>query len=448
MPSLLRDEAATPESEVRPTRFCEARRSFKIIVANPSKPTYNPPILNRTETIPLMAESKSNIGGAEKPDANPMSSLLESDYAMQQLSQGEIREGKITSVTHSGIFVDIGAKSEGVIGLQDLEKLEAKARDALQVGADVLVYIVNPEDEGGNIILSVSRAQQERDWRAAENLLSTQDVYKGQVAGFNKGGLIVKLGSLRGFVPASQMSVSRRRRADEGQTPEQKWGKMVGETVMVKAVEVDRSRNRLIFSERAASKEIREAERERLLSELKEGDVCDGRVISLSPFGAFVDVGGADGLVHLSEMTWKRIDHPKEILKVGQEVKVQVMSVERENRRIALSMKRLELDPWSQIAQQYKVGQLVEGTVTKITKFGAFARIKGNDDIEGLIHVSELANNRVGHPKDVVKEGEAYTLRIVKIEPDKRRIGLSLKEVGSARYADSDWEDAVSRDEQ
>ena len=176
--------------------------------------------------------------------------------------------------------------------------------------------------------------------------------------------------------------------------------------------------------------------------------MCDGRVISLSPFGAFVDVGGADGLVHLSEMTWKRIDHPKEILKVGQEVKVQVMSVDRENRRIALSMKRLELDPWSQIAQQYKVGQLVEGTVTKITKFGAFARIKGNDDIEGLIHVSELADSRVGHPKDVVKEGEAYTLRIVKIEPDKRRIGLSLKEVGSARYADSDWEDAVSRDEQ
>ncbi len=395
-----------------------------------------------------MAESKPNIGGEKKPDANPMSSLLESDYAMQQLSQGEIREGKITSVTHGGIFVDIGAKSEGVIGLQDLEKLEAKARDALQVGADVLVYIVNPEDEGGNIILSVSRAQQERDWRAAENLLSTQDVYKGQVAGFNKGGLIVKLGSLRGFVPASQMSVTRRRRADEGQTPEQKWGKMVGETVMVKAVEVDRSRNRLIFSERAASKEIREAERERLLSELKVGDVCTGRVISLSPFGAFVDVGGADGLVHLSEMTWKRIDHPKEILKVGQEVKVQVMSVERENRRIALSMKRLELDPWSQIAQQYKVGQLVEGTVTKITKFGAFARIKGNDDIEGLIHVSELADSRVGHPKDVVKEGEAYTLRIVKIEPDKRRIGLSLKEVGSARYADSDWEDAVSRDEQ
>ncbi len=395
-----------------------------------------------------MAESKSNIGGEKNPDANSMSSLLESDYAMQQLSQGEIREGKITSVTHGSIFVDIGAKSEGVIGLQDLEKLEAKARDALQVGTDVLVYIVNPEDEGGNIILSVSRAQQERDWRAAENLLSTQDVYKGQVAGFNKGGLIVKLGSLRGFVPASQMSVSRRRRADEGQTPEQKWGKMVGETVMVKAVEVDRSRNRLIFSERAASKEIREAERERLLSELKEGDVCDGRVISLSPFGAFVDVGGADGLVHLSEMTWKRIDHPKEILKVGQEVKVQVMSVDRENRRIALSMKRLELDPWSQIAQQYKVGQLVEGTVTKITKFGAFARIKGNDDIEGLIHVSELADSRVGHPKDVVKEGEAYTLRIVKIEPDKRRIGLSLKEVGSARYADSDWEDAVSRDEQ
>lgn len=381
-----------------------------------------------------MEQQDDNIGQEE----NPMASLLDADLGMNQISRGDILEGKITSINHSEILVDVGSKSEGMITGKELEALDAKARSEMSVGQDILVYVVNPEDENGNILLSLSRAQQEKDWRDAENLLESQDVFKGQVAGFNKGGLIVKLGRVRGFVPASQMSAQRRRRA-EGETPDQKWGKMVNEPIMVKVVEVDRARNRLIFSERAAAKETREAERERLLSELKEGDIVEGRIISLAAFGAFVDVGGADGLVHLSELTWKRIEHPNEILKVGQTVKVQVLGVEKERKRIALSMKRLEDDPWSRVLQQYKVGQLVEGTVTKLTKFGAFARIKGNEEIEGLIHVSELADSRINHPKDAVVEGETYALRIVKIEPDKRRIGLSLKEVGSSRYMDSDW---------
>jgi small subunit ribosomal protein S1 len=389
-----------------------------------------------------MEQQDDNIGQAE----NPMASLLDADLGMSQISRGDILEGKITSITHSEILIDVGSKSEGVITGKELESLDAKARSELQVGQDILVYVVNPEDEGGNILLSLSRAQQEKDWRDAEELLESQEVFKGQVAGFNKGGLIVKLGRVRGFVPASQMSAQRRRRA-EGETPDQKWGKMVNEPIMVKVVEVDRARNRLIFSERAAAKETREAERERLLSELKEGDIVEGRIISLAAFGAFVDVGGADGLVHLSELTWKRLEHPNEILKVGQTVKVQVLGVEKDRKRIALSMKRLEDDPWSRVLQQFKVGQLVEGTVTKLTKFGAFARIKGHEEIEGLIHVSELADNHINHPKDAVQEGQTYTLRIVKIEPDKRRIGLSLKEVGSARYAESDWEHASDDDE-
>jgi small subunit ribosomal protein S1 len=390
-----------------------------------------------------MEQQDQNIGVPE----NPMASLLDADLGMSQISRGDILEGKITSITHSEILVDVGSKSEGMITGKELEALDAKARSELEVGQDVLVYVVNPEDEGGNILLSLTRAQQERDWRDAEQLLESQDVYKGAIAGFNKGGLIVNLGRVRGFVPASQMSTQRRRRA-EGETPDQKWGKMVNEPIMVKVVEVDRSRNRLIFSERAAAKETREAERERLLSELKEGDIVEGRIISLAAFGAFVDVGGADGLVHLSELTWKRIEHPNEILKVGQIVKVQVLGVDKERKRIALSMKRLEDDPWSRILQQYKIGQLVEGTITKLTKFGAFARIKGNEEIEGLIHISELSEGRIGHPKEVVQEGQTYTLRIVKIEPDKRRIGLSLKEVGSARYVDSDWADATKNDEE
>ena len=381
-----------------------------------------------------MDESKPNIGDDQ---AHPMTSLLESGYGMSQLTKGEVREGKITRITHSEILVDVGAKSEGVIGGKELETIDAKTRGSLQEGQDILVYVVDPEDDNGNVVLSFNRAQQERDWRDAEDLLDSQEVYKGQIAGYNKGGLIVKVGNVRGFVPASQMSAARRRRS-EGDSPEQKWAKMVNEPIMVKVVEVDRERNRLILSERAAAKETREMQREKLLSELKVGDICTGHVISIAPFGVFVDVGGADGLVHLSELTWKRIEHPKEILKVGQEVKVQVLNVEKDRKRIGLSMKRLEGDPWERVTQQYKIGQLVEGTITKLTKFGAFARIKGNDEIEGLIHISELSDGRIQHPKDVVQEGQTYALRIVKIEPDKRRIGLSLKEVGSARYLDSD----------
>jgi len=389
-----------------------------------------------------MEQSDPNIGDE---NAHPMTSLLESGYGMNQLTKGEIREGKITRITHSEILVDVGAKSEGVISSKEMETMDARTRNSFQEGQEVLVYIVDPEDDNGNVVLSFSRAQQERDWRDAEGLLSSQEVYKGQIAGYNKGGLIVKVGNVRGFVPASQMSATRRRRT-EGDSPEQKWAKMVNEAIMVKVVEVDRERNRLILSERAAAKETREAERERLLSELKEGDICTGRVISIAEFGVFVDVGGADGLVHLSELTWKRIAHPKEILKVGQEVKVQVLSVDKERKRIALSMKRLEGDPWDKITQQFKVGQLVEGSITKLTKFGAFARIKGHDEIEGLIHISELSDGRIQHPKEVVQEGQTYALRVVKIEPDKRRIGLSLKEVGSSRYLESDLAEAATPD--
>ena len=207
---------------------------------------------------------------------------------------------------------------------------------------------------------------------------------------------------------------------------------------------MDRSRNRLILSERAAAKETREAEKERLLAEIKQGEVRKGRVISLAEFGAFVDIGGADGLVHLSELSWKRIAHPSEVLKVGQEVEVVVLSVDRERKRIALSLKRREDDPWTTIRRKYQIGQLVTGTITKLTKFGAFARIEGEDEIEGLIHISELAEGHIEHPRDAVSEGQTLTLRVVKIDPEARRMGLSLKRVSSAEYADADWEQVAA----
>jgi len=372
-----------------------------------------------------------------------MSALLDSDYGLSLPTRGEIREGVVARITPSEILVDVGAKSEGVITGRELDSLEESTRKALATGQTILVYVMDPEDRNGNIVLSLTRAREEQDWRDAETLLASQDVYSGAVAGFNKGGLIVKLGNVRGFVPASQLGPSRRRRS-EGDTPEQKWARMVGEPMQVKVIEVDRGRNRLILSERAAAKESREAQKDRLLTEIKAGDVRKGHVISLAEFGAFVDIGGADGLVHLSELSWKHITHPNEVLHVGQEVEVVVLNVDHERKRIGLSLKRREDDPWTLIQRKYAIGQLISGTITKLAKFGAFARVEGEDEIEGLIHVSELSDGHIEHPREVVNEGQTLTLRVIKIEPDKRRMGLSLKRVASAEYADTDWEQVAA----
>ncbi len=376
-------------------------------------------------------------------EANPMHSLLDSDYGLSMPARGEIREGVIARLTNNEILVDVGAKSEGIIGGRELDAMDDVSRKALAIGQTVLVYVLDPEDRNGNILLSLSRAREEQDWRDAETLLGTQDVYPGTIAGFNKGGLIVKLGNVRGFVPASQLGPARRRRS-EGDTPEQKWARMVGEPVQVKVIEVDRGRNRLILSERAAAKESREAQKDRLLAEIKTGDVRKGYVISLAEFGAFVDIGGADGLVHLSELSWKHVTHPNEVLKVGQEVEVVVLNVDHDRKRIGLSLKRREDDPWTVIQKKYQIGQLISGTVTKLAKFGAFARVEGEDEIEGLIHVSELSEGHIEHPREAVNEGQTLTLRVIKIDADKRRMGLSLKRVASAAYAEADWDQVAA----
>jgi small subunit ribosomal protein S1 len=224
---------------------------------------------------------------------------------------------------------------------------------------------------------------------------------------------------------------------------------MVGKMLRLKVIEIDRSRNRLILSERAAMREWRKQHKEKLLASLQEGDVRSGEVISLCDFGAFVDLGGADGLIHLSELSWRRVAHPNEVLAIGDQVEVYVLNVDRERKRIGLSLKRLQDDPWTKITKSYQEGQLVEGTVTKLVKFGAFARIS-EDDIEGLIHISELSDQHITHPKEVVQEGQVVALRVIRIDPDRRRIGLSLKRVDSAEYLDVDWQahqDVVEEDE-
>ena len=279
------------------------------------------------------------------------------------------------------------------------------------------------------------RAREAVNWEQVEALEKSKEIVSSKVAGYNKGGLLVKIGELNGFVPASQLSFSRRARM-KGNTPEQRWGEMYGEDIDIRVIEVDRNRRRLILSERAASSETREAVKEKIIEQLVIGDDYEGRVTSLASFGAFVNINGADGLVHLSEISWDRIKDPSEVLEVGQTVTVKVISVQKEKKRIGLSLRQLTDDPWKARIDKFQVGQLIEGTVTRLTKFGAFARLEG--DIEGLIHVSEISDHRIEHPKEVLNEGDVVILRIIRIESDRRRIGLSMRKVDSAAYADKD----------
>ena len=350
--------------------------------------------------------------------------------------QGEIRKGTVARVTENEILVSIGTKSEGVILSREVDQIEPELREELTIGKEITVYVVNPEDQSGNILLSYVRALEEKDWLFAESMLASGESYDGKIIGFNKGGLIIPVGQLRGFVPASQISLLRRLDSS-GNTPEQRWGPMVDEPITVAVIEVDRDRRRLILSERVALQETRESLKERLLEELSEGDIRAGRVTSLADFGAFVNIDGADGLVHLSEISWERIEHPREVLRVGQEVQVKVIGVDQERKRIGLSIRQLQEDPWVRKIESLKEGQLIEGTITHLTKFGAFARL--DEDLEGLIHISEISEQRVAHPKEVLHEGDVVTLRVIKIEPERHRIGLSLRKVDSPAYTDFDW---------
>ncbi len=369
---------------------------------------------------------------------NNFASLLEQeDNNIDFPKQGEIRDGMIASISPGQILVSVGTKSEGIISGREYEAIPADELAELRVGQEVPVFVINPEDSSGNVVLSYIRAREEMSWKDADSLLDSKGNFHSKIVGYNKGGLIVPVGGLRGFVPASQVSLSRRV-AMTGDTPEQRWSKMIGEEIDVCVIEVDRERRRLILSERQASSETRESIKERVIDELTEGEIRTGRVTSLAEFGAFVNISGADGLVHLSEISWDRIQHPSEVLKVGQEVKVKVISIDRDKKRIGLSIRQLLEDPWSHKAAQYQVGQLIEGTITRLTKFGAFARIE--DDIEGLIHISEIHDKRIEHPKEVLKEGDVVTLRVIKVDPENHRIGLSLRRVESMAYADMDWE--------
>ena len=373
-------------------------------------------------------------------DDHPMALLLEEfdDSYVNQPQTGDIREGVVVEKRSGELLVDIGYKSEGIVIGREVDRLEGEFRE-MAVGDVVPVYIMR-EDRDGNLLLSISRAKAEGDWKQAEGLLESQDIFTGSVSGFNRGGVIVKIGQVRGFVPASQLSSeSQALQLTEGE-PDNRWMKLMDTELRMKVIDLDRRRNRLILSERVAIREWRREQKEILLESLVDKSVCEGVVSSLADFGAFVNLGGADGLIHLSELSWGRISHPSEVVSIGQKIKVMVLNVDRERKRIGLSLRRLLPEPWVTVPDRYEVGQIVRGVVKKLVHFGAFARLD-KDTIEGLIHISELTERRITHPSEVVTEGQELDLRIIRIDTDKRRIGLSLKQVSPEEESvEFDWE--------
>jgi small subunit ribosomal protein S1 len=350
--------------------------------------------------------------------------LLEEAFAVAEVKRGEILTGTILHIDSHGAIVDVGLKRDGVVPRSDLERLDELSAD-LKPDDKVSVMIVRPEDQEGNLILSIHQARQSVDWEQAEALLENGETFVAQVTASNRGGLIVPFGEVRGFIPASHVA-GLPRGLDEVERQDRLTA-YVGKDIELKVIEVNPVRRRLVLSEREAQRASRDQRKQRLLDDLNEGDVCQGTVSGLRDFGAFVDLGGADGLIHISELAWHRVRHPGEVLKVGEEIEVQILRLDKENRRIGLSLKRLRPNPWDQVDELYAVGQTVEGTVSRVVSFGAFIELATG--IEALLHTSQISDPPPNDPSLTVFEGEQLLLRVISIEAGRQRMGLSLKDV-------------------
>jgi small subunit ribosomal protein S1 len=367
--------------------------------------------------------------------------LDEYDYSRPQ--RGELRDGLIMQIEENGILVSIGTKREGVIPWQDVKQMGEDYKDTLKSGDSIQVYVQDPENKEGDLVLSLTMVQVAKDWETALRLYEEGDIVRCKVVGFNKGGLLVQFNRIRGFVPASQVAQLHGRTAAEER--QQALQRMVNQEIPLKVIEVDRDRNRLVFSERSATQEWRKAQKQRLLTELQPGDILTGRVNQLTNFGAFIDLGGADGLAHISELSWQRVNHPREVLAPGQEVKVIVVEIDRDRERIGLSLRKLQDNPWDTIDQRYSLGQLVTGPVTNVTPFGAFVQVE--EAVEGLIHASELDVDPQTQPSDVLQPGQSVTAKVISLDRQRQRMGLSLRRVTEDQEQEQAADEAESPSE-
>jgi len=366
----------------------------------------------------------------DSPDEMDFLTLLEESLSIEQPTRGDIAVGTILAIDSQGMVVDLGMKRDGIIPRSDVERL---GENTYKVGDEIPVMIVRTEDEEGNMIVSATKAKQNEDWIRAEEMMNNEEIYTGVVADANRGGLIVPFGELRGFIPASHV-VDLARGLNEDERKDN-LSSMVGQKISVKIIEVNRRRRRLVLSQREAQREIRDARKDNLLESLQEGEVRRGVVSGLRDFGAFVDLGGADGLIHISELAWHRVKHPRELLQVGQEVEVYVLRLDHEGRRIGLSLKRLQPNPWTQVDDMYHVGQIVEGTVSRVTQFGAFVSMEPG--IEALLHASQISDPPPADPTQILHEGQAIQARVISIESHRQRLGLSIRDVDNGDLLDT-----------
>ena len=357
--------------------------------------------------------------------------LLEESLSIEQPTRGDIAVGTILTIDNLGMVVDLGMKRDGIIPRSDIERL---GETSYKVGDEIPVMIVRTEDDEGNMIVSATKAKQNEDWIRAEDMMGSEEIYTGVVADANRGGLIVPFGELRGFVPASHV-VDLARGLNEDERKDNLSG-MVGQQISVKIIEVNRRRRRLVLSQREAQREIRDARKDNLLESLQEGEVRKGVVSGLRDFGAFVDLGGADGLIHISELAWHRVKHPRELLTVGQEGEVYVLRLDHEGRRIGLSLKRLQPNPWTQVDDMYHVGQVVEGTISRVTQFGAFVSMEPG--IEALLHASQISDPAPADPTELLQEGQVIQARVISIESHRQRLGLSIRDVDNGDLLDTE----------
>src|SRR5690242_10598304 len=338
------------------------------------------------------------------------------DKTIKYFNDGDIVEGTIVKVDRDEVLLDIGYKTEGVIPSRELSiKHDVDPAEVVSVGDEVEALVLQKEDKEGRLILSKKRAQYERAWGTIEQLKDNDEPVKGTVIEVVKGGLILDIG-LRGFLPASLVEMRRVRDLQP----------YVGKEIEAKIIELDKNRNNVVLSRRAWLEQTQSAVRSEFLNQLQKGQIRTGQVSSIVNFGAFVDLGGVDGLVHVSELSWKHIDHPSEVVEVGQEVTVEVLDVDLDRERVSLSLKATQEDPWQQFARTHQINQVVPGRVTKLVPFGAFVRV--DEGIEGLVHISELAERHVEIPEQVVNVGDELLVKVIDIDLERRRISLSLKQ--------------------
>jgi small subunit ribosomal protein S1 len=356
-------------------------------------------------------------------DSDPMGALLDEYMDARHWQRGMIVDGVIASVDPRSILIDIGGKSDAVVHPRELERMSDEDLQSLRPGQDVSVYVIET-DSDGTMLVSLARAAQQSDWEKAQELMESGETVDIAVVDANKGGVIVRLGELRGFVPGSQLMPNWRRYQDTA-NPDRRWRALVGKLLKLTVIEVTSDRNRLIFSERGAYH--RRATKRKILEGLTVGSVEKGVVSNIVPFGAFVNVNGVDGLLHVSELSWKRVNDPQDIVQVGQTIDVYILDINLDKERLGLSLKRLNTDPWSSVEEICSVGGLVDITIVNITAFGAFAALVDRPELEGLIHISELSEHAVEHPDEVVSVGDRRTVRVISVKADQRRIAFSLK---------------------